>query len=250
VRVFHPANLYEEIDGEAELFLPYDFRELKVAYVSRKASPESLIRLELYRHGSLRDAFGIFSQHRFPGQDTFPIGPSEAIVSDASLDFFRGNRFVRIRTNHPGGARGDLIELGRNVSSLLDGSGSPPPETRALLVPGFVPGTLVFQKKAILGYDALAPGYEAKFSTKEGSGTLLLLPTAEGRTRIPVVERVGSGLPGFERIAAGLYRADLPGKTLWLLESGDHLVGIAGNLRREPAESFLSVMAGKLRDTK
>ena len=29
-RTFGPDNLYEEIDGEAELFLPYGFRELIV----------------------------------------------------------------------------------------------------------------------------------------------------------------------------------------------------------------------------
>src|SRR3990172_21265 len=33
-RTFGPANLYEEIDGEAELFLPYAFRELTVAILT------------------------------------------------------------------------------------------------------------------------------------------------------------------------------------------------------------------------
>jgi hypothetical protein len=249
-RTFRPANLYEEIDGEAELFLPYDFRDLAVAYLSRKSTPGAQLRLELYRHGSPNDAFGIFSQHRFPGQETVPIGPSEAIVSDTSLDFFRGDRFVRIRTSLSGGARGDLIDLGRAVSDLLEGTGAPPPKTGALLVPGFVPGTLVYQKKAILGYDVLAPGYEAKFSTKEASGGLLLLPPREGARPASLAGKVAEGLPGFARIAEGVYRADLANGTLWLLEAGDHLVGIAGNLRREQVDSLFSAMTRKLLDNK
>ncbi|MDA8122652.1 MAG: hypothetical protein M0Z38_08825 [Deltaproteobacteria bacterium] len=249
-RTFRPANLYEEIDGEAELFLPYDFRDLAVAYLSRKSTPGAQLRVELYRHGSPEDAFGIFSQHRFPGQETVPIGPSEAIASDTSLDFFRGDRFVRIRTSHPGGARGDLIDLGRAVSDLLEGTGAPPPETVALLVPGFVPGTLVYQKKAIFGYDVLAPGYEAKFSTKEASGGILLLPPRGDDRTASLAGKLAKALPGFTRIADGFYRAHLSKRTLWLQEAGDRLVGVTGNLGREQAELILSVMAGKHQEIK
>ncbi len=32
-RTFGPDNLYEEIDGEAELFLPYGFQELTVGFL-------------------------------------------------------------------------------------------------------------------------------------------------------------------------------------------------------------------------
>lgn len=244
-RTFRPANLYEEIDGEAELFLPYDFRDLAVAYLSRKSTPGAQLRIELYRHGSPKDAFGIFSQHRFPGQETVRIGPSEAIVSDASLDFFRGDRFVRIRTTLSGGPRGDLIDLGRAVSDLLQGTGAPPPETGVLIVPGFLAGTLVYQKRAIFGYEALAPGYEARFSTKETSGDLLLLPPRGDDRPESLAGKLAQALPGFTRIAEGIYRADLAKRTLWLMEAGDHFVGVAGNLRLEQAELILSVLAGK-----
>lgn len=246
VRTFSPANLYEEIDGEAELFLPYGFRELAVAYLSRNTGTGVQLRLEIYRHGSPRDAFGIYSQHRFPGQETISVGPSEAIVSDASLDFFRGNRFVRIRAASPTAARGDLIELGRAVSGLIEGTGAPPPETGALLVKTFVPGTLVYQKKAILGYDVLAPGYEAKFSAKETTGSLLLLPPRLENASLFSAEAVAGRFPGFARIGTGLYRAEISGGTLWMLESGTHLLGVAGKISREIAEPVLSEMAQNL----
>ncbi len=247
VRVLTAANLYEEIDGEAELYLPYDFLDLKVAYLFRKERADVQLRLELFRHGSPRDAFGIYSQHRFPGQETTPIGPSEAIVSDASLDFFRGDRFVRIRAASPAAARPDLMELGRAVSAILEGTGSIPPEAGALLISGFVPGTLVYQKRAILGYNAFAPGYEAKFSRKEAAGTVILVPTGAGGLPKPSAEAIAGGFPGFGKVAAGLYRIEIAGGTLWLKDSGAHLIGVAGKVSRDLAEPIISEIGDKLK---
>jgi len=246
VRTFSSANLYEEIDGEAELFLPYGFRELAVAYLSGNAGAGAQLRLEIYRHGSPRDAFGIYSQHRFPGQETIPVGPSEAIVSDASLDFFRGDRFVRIRAASPATTRKDIADLAREVSGLLEGTGAPPPEAGSLLVKSFVPGTLVYQKRAVLGNDALAPGFEAKFSTGNASGSLLLLLPRDGDSPAVSSKRIADRIPGIERTSDGLYRAPIPGGMLWLKESGPYLLGVSGKLSRENAEPVLSEMAENL----
>lgn len=245
-RAFPPSELYREIDGEAELFLPFDFRELIVAYLARKSNPDVQIRVELYRHGSPRDAFGIYSQHRFPGQETVPVGPSAAIVSDASLDFFRGERFVRIRTTGSGGGRKDLLELGAAISGLLDGTGDPPPETEALNVPGLVPESVMYQKKAVFGYELLAPGYEAKFSDGPLSGRLLLLPRHPGVGSAASVAGLAGGLPGFAKAGEGLFRADLHGGTLWLREAGNYVVGVEGGFGREQAEPLLRKMAGAI----
>ncbi|HSE15236.1 MAG TPA: DUF6599 family protein, partial [Candidatus Deferrimicrobium sp.] len=83
-RSFGPDNLFEEIDGEAELYLPYGMRHLTVAVLGRAARPGSEVRLELYRMASPRDAYGIWSQYRYPDQEVLRISPSEAIVSDTS----------------------------------------------------------------------------------------------------------------------------------------------------------------------
>jgi len=250
LRVFTAANLYEEIDGEAELYLPYDFLDLRVAYLSRKENSDVQLRLELFRHGSPRDAFGIYSQHRFPGQETIPIGPSEAIVSDASLDFFRGERFVRIRAASPAAARQDLTELGRAVSVLLEGTGSAPPEAGALLIKGFVPGTIVYHKRAILGYNSLAPGYEAKFSRKEAAGTVILIPPGAGGMPKPSAEAIAGGFPGSGKFASGLYRMEISGGTLWLKDSGSHLIGVAGKVSLDVAEPILSEIGDILKSSR
>jgi hypothetical protein len=179
VRSFGPDNLYEEIDGEAELFLPYGMERLTVAILGRAPRPGSEVRLELFRMASPRDAYGIWSQYRYPDQEVLRIPPSEVIVSDTSADFFRGETFVRVRTKPGDGSRSEGVGIASEIVALLPGSGAPPEEATVLEgLPGRIPGTVLYQKRAMLGYECLVPGFEAKFSTDAFSGRFLLLPPA------------------------------------------------------------------------
>ena len=239
-RTFGTENLYEEIDGEAELFLPYGMERLTVAIVGRTSTPGSEVRLELYRMASPRDAYGIWSQHRFPDQELLPLPPCEVVISDTSADFFRGETFVRVRAKPGEWSRKDVVDLASDIVALLPGGGSPPEEARVLDgQPARVSGTVIYQKRSMLGYESLAPGFEARLSPPPARGRLLLLPA--GRERLPALARE---LPGFGEISAALYRADLPSGPLWISPVGNCLAGVtAENLSREEAERHLSALA-------
>jgi len=246
VRTFGPDNLYEEIDGEAELVLPYGMERLTVAVLGRTARPGSEVRLELYRMASPRDAYGIWSQYRYPDQEILRIPPSEAIVSDTSADFFRGETFVRIRSKPGDGSRNDVVGIASEIIALLPGSGSPPEEARALDdLPGRVSGSILYQKRAMLGYECLAPGFEAKFSTASSSGHYLLLPPAadggSGRKA-----RLARELPGYREVNAALSGAQTPSGNVWITSEGGCFLAVAGKISRSLAEPLLSSFARRL----
>lgn len=246
VRTFGPSTLYEEIDGEAELVLPYGMERLTVAVLGRTARPGSEVRLELYRMASPRDAYGIWSQYRYPDQEILRIPPSEAIVSDASADFFRGETFVRVRSKPGDGSRNDGIGIATEIILLLSGSGAPPEEARVLDgLPGRVSGTILYQKRAMLGYECLAPGFEAKFSTASSSGHYLLLPPAAdggaGRKA-----RLARELPGYRKVNAALSGAQIPSGNIWITSEGGCVIAVAGKISLEKAEPLLSSFAGRL----
>lgn len=240
VRAFGPDTLYEEINGEAELYLPYSFRELRVAILAPLGRPAAQARVELYRHGSSRDAYGVYSQYRFPGQRTARIDSSEAILSDSSVDFFRGSVFVRIRSSARETLREELELLGRDLSALLPGSGEFPPEAAALQVPGAVEGPVVFHRRALLGYESLAPGFEARYEDAEFSGKILLIRAEDAGPSTDLVGKLKGVLPGFAPAGGGLHRADLPFGTLWLLSRERYHLGLAGKATRARAEAILS----------
>ena len=246
VRTFGPDNLYEEIDGEAELFLPYGMERLTVAVFGRTARPGSEVRLELYRMASPRDAYGIWSQFRYPDQEVLRIPPSEAIVSDMSADFFRGETFVRIRSKPGDGSRNDGIGIASEIVALLSGSGSPPEEARALDgLPGRVSGSILYQKRAMLGYECLAPGYEAKFSTASSSGHYLLLPPAAGGAAGRKA-RLARELPAYREVNPALFNAQIPSGDLWMTPEGGCVIAVAGKISRDQAEPLLSSFARRL----
>jgi len=241
-RTFGPDNLYEEIDGEAELFLPYGFRELTVGFLRPAGNEKAEVRLEIFRQATPRDAFGVFSRQRFPDQEVADVGAAEAIVSDTSLDFFQGPRFVRIRAASRNAGRGDLERLGREVSALLPGTGDPPPETEALRVPGLVDRSIVFHRRAILGYDVLAPGYEAKYAIPGTSATLVLITPKDAGPDSQFRERLSRSLPGVAPIEKDLVRADLPSGTLWLMSRNGFHFGVAGKITQAKAREILSAL--------
>jgi len=246
VRSFGPDNLYEEIDGEAELFLPYGMERLTVAVLGRTARPGSEVRLELYRMASSRDAYGIWSQYRYPDQEALRIPPSEAVVSDASADFFRGETFVRVRSKPGGGSRNDLVGISTEIVALLAGSGSPPEEALALDgLPGTISGSILYQKRAMLGYECLAPGFEAKFSTATASGHYLFLPPAAdgGSAR---KARLARELPGYREVNATLSAAQIPSGNVWMTSEGGCVIAVAGKILRDKAEPLLSSFARRL----
>jgi hypothetical protein len=238
-RTFDTGNLYEEIDGEAELFLPYGMRRLTVATVVRTGDPAGEVRLELFRMDSPRDAYGIWSQHRYPDQEILRLPSSEAVVSDTTADFFRGDTFVRLRAKPGDRSRRDVTDLAAAVAALLAGSGAAPEEARVLeRLPGTLAGSVIYQKKAMLGYECLAPGFEARSSTRSGGVRLLLIPGGVDR-----LQRMNRELPGFREFSASTYRADLPSGPLWFTRSGSCLVGLAGERTQEEDAPLLAAAA-------
>ncbi len=245
-RSFGPDNVYEEIDGEAELFLPYGLKRLTVAILGRSARPGSEVRLELYRMASPRDAFGIWSQYRYPDQEILRIPPSEAIVSDTSADFFRGETFVRVRPKPGDGSRADGIGLATEIVALLSGSAVLPEEAKVLEnLPGTFSGSILYQKRAMLGYECLAPGFEAKFSTTTSSGHYLLLPPAtdDGAGRRA---RLARELPAYREVNPALSVARIPSGNLWMTSEGGCVLAVAGKIDQGQAEPLLSSFARRL----
>ena len=246
VRTFGPDTLYEEIDGEAELVLPYGMERLTVAVLGRTARPGSEVRLEIYRMASPRDAYGIWSQYRYPDQEILRIPPSEAIVSDTSADVFRGETFVRVRSKPGDGSRNDVVRIASEIVALLPGSGSPPEEVNALDgLPGRVSGTILYQKRAMLGYECLAPGFEAKFSTASSSGHYLLLPPAAGGGAARKA-RLARELPGYREENPTLLNAQTPSGNVWITPEGGCILAVAGKIPRDQAEPLLSSFARRL----
>jgi len=91
--VYDSLNLWEYIDGSAEMYLAYDFEELIVQDFLSEGGKS--LKVEIYRHADPLDAFGIYSMYRDPSADFFRIG-NEAFADDYCLHMWKGSFYVHI----------------------------------------------------------------------------------------------------------------------------------------------------------
>jgi len=115
--VYTPGNLWDVIDGAAELYLSYGFVDLSIAEYQKPQVAG--IRVELYRHKSSPDAFGIYSAERNPEYRFLEIG-TEGYAEEGVLNFLSGVYYVKISTYQKGeAARAAMLSIGQEVERHL-----------------------------------------------------------------------------------------------------------------------------------
>jgi hypothetical protein len=120
--VYDRKTLYDYLDGGAEVYLAFDYREVFVRKFSDSSKNE--ISLDVYDMGSSQEAFGIFSCDR---QD-----PAVGIGQDSEyglglLRFWQGRYFVSITVSgDEAKAEKAVLELGKSVAPKLGPAGALP----------------------------------------------------------------------------------------------------------------------------
>ncbi|MCX8118998.1 MAG: hypothetical protein N3G78_13850 [Desulfobacterota bacterium] len=164
VQIFEPARLYEYIDGAADLYLTYEFEELKVAEYENDRKARVVI--DLYRHKSPLYAFGIYSQERLPKAEYLQIG-LEAYYERGFLNFLQGPYYVKLSSINTGGEdREVLITFAKKMASLLGPKGSFPPILSVFPGEGKERYSEKFFPKNFLGYPFFQKAFSAEYRSQ------------------------------------------------------------------------------------
>jgi hypothetical protein len=97
---FTPANLYDKIDGKAELYLSAGFVQLRCQRFALKDAPDQWLEWFVYEMGGQPQAFSVFSlQRRTEGQ---PLSLAEfAYQTKNALYFVSGSNYVEAIASSP-----------------------------------------------------------------------------------------------------------------------------------------------------
>lgn len=159
---FFPENLYEYIDGAAESYLSYDFEELLVVQLKKKAT-EATLTVEIYDMGSPVNAFGIFSAERYPENKAVPVGDLGYLEEEA-LNFVAGRYYVKLLGFGLGeGTASALAAYGQKLAGAVTEKRAMPSLLRAFPQEGLVAQSEKYVKKNFLGYEFLHDGYVASY---------------------------------------------------------------------------------------
>ena len=197
--LFVRDTLFEHIDGEAELFMPYGFDLLATATYVSASDPEVWLVADVYRMGSRLDAFGIYSNYRRGREELIDVG-AEGFILPSQLMFYQDRYFVRLQvTGATSLPRSDFLACGRAIGQRLPDPEGRPPEVEMLRIPAVVPGSERYYARSLLGYaffrrgllaEALEEGKRIRVfvvleADGEGAGKVLALYrshlAAEGR---------------------------------------------------------------------
>ena len=177
IQTFVPKTLFEYINGAADLYLSYDFEELKVAeYLNEK---KASVTVEIYRHATPTHAFGIYSQERLPGTNFLDIGV-QGYVEENLLNFLMGTYYVKINSFNTGAEdREVLLTFAKKVANLLGEKGSLPSLLATFPLEGKVKNSEKFVSKKFLGYPFLHSAFTADYEVSGEKFKLFLIESGD-----------------------------------------------------------------------
>jgi len=161
VETFSPETLFEYIDGGADIYLRYDFEELKVA--EYQGDKKASVTVEIYRHRTSNHAFGIYSQERLASAEFLRIG-TQGYRDKDFLNFLEGPYYVKINAfKVEPEDRDALTVFARKVAESLDETGSFPSILSSFPEEGKKKNSETFIAKNFLGYPFLHSSFTAEY---------------------------------------------------------------------------------------
>ena len=93
-QTYYPENLFEYINGAAEIYLSYGFKELIVAEY-KKSDTSDTVAVEIYDMGNHKNSFGIYSAERYPDNEFVSVG-TQGYVEEGTLNFLVGRYYIKL----------------------------------------------------------------------------------------------------------------------------------------------------------
>jgi hypothetical protein len=161
VTLYDRDNLFERINGESELYVPYGFDRLASARYASAKEPQTGFDADVYRMGSLLDAFGIYANYRKREDAEVKIGAG-GTLSESQLFFYQDRYLVRLQATGPKPPEQDaFLACARAIARNLPAGTGRPRELELFAVPAVVPKSERYNASSLLGYDFFRRGLMA-----------------------------------------------------------------------------------------
>lgn len=141
IKTYNKATLFDYINGGAELYFAYDFREVATA---RYTDGKAIVNIDIYDMSNPESAFGIYSLNRYKDANYVDIG-NEGILTDANLDFWKGRYFCKVYCSDTSESYVSIVKrIANEISSRVLDKGVKPLVVSALPQTGLIKGTEKF----------------------------------------------------------------------------------------------------------
>ena len=247
---YQPESLFEYINGAAEIYLAYDFKELIVGLYKIKDGEAELV-VEIYDMGSTENAFGIYGAERFPDNIFIPVG-IQGYIEEDSLNFFAGRYYVKMLCFSGGEhVKKYLMDFSGSVASRIGDSGGFPSLAAAFPLDGKIANSEKFSLRNFLGYSFLRNGFMAGYGLEEMEFDCFIIRAetgeeAEGMLNQLLEKKKDAPL---ERTKAGIHYVDKYYHNVYMAVVDNHVCGVIKIKpgKEKVGENYLELLKEALR---
>ncbi len=233
VEPYGSQNLYEKINGLAELFLSYDVIGLTFASFAASADADVVIDVHVYDMGTPTHAFGVFSVERSADEPPVDIGRA-GYRSDANFYVWKGQYYVKVIASDATDtlARASRMLAEKLTRSLVD-SGQGVWGRRVMPRANQEPRSLRYFQVDAMGLDFMRNTYTARYR-KGGTVVEAFLSrrdSAETAQRVVAeyakhAQKYGKGVERLETAGVKLLRCDMGGAFDVVFRKGRLVAGV------------------------
>jgi hypothetical protein len=176
---FYRSDLYEYIDGGAEIYHQYGLAAL--AHQEYRAG-DTDVTVDIYDMSEPLRAFGIYAAERSPGYHFIAIG-AEGYSNEGMLNFLQGAYYVKLLGFSDSGKSAAVLEdAARSISRKIGGGRTVPQVIDWLPAGGLVDRSQKYVIKEPIGHECLSPAATAVYRVGDQETTLLvsLAPQPQG----------------------------------------------------------------------
>lgn len=160
---YSPDNLFEYINGQAELYLDYEFKELYTVHFMYRGREDETLTVDVYDLGTSLNAWGLYSILRRPGYRFQQIGEAEAVVATYLVRFAKDTKLVQVSTpTKAEHIRKDMVKMATLIAEKIPTS-APLKELSLLPTKGQIEHTIKYLVKGYLGQTFLPPVLDASY---------------------------------------------------------------------------------------
>lgn len=177
IRSYDENSLWEYIDGDAEIYLIYEFREAASTYYTKD---ETELTIDLYRFVNPLHAYGLYSRLRPENGEIIRLG-AEGFTSPMLLNFTKGEFVVRIfGYDESMETEMLMLNLAEKVEKLLPGEAAKPKEFAIFPDSGKITNTDDFYSELFLGQKFLTEVFSFDYQVGEDTVTLFMAHDSTG----------------------------------------------------------------------
>jgi hypothetical protein len=166
---YGPDNLYEYMDGAADIFVLYGVRSLLHLDLKAKAAE---ISVDVFDMGSPENAFAIYAAERSPDFHFLAIG-AEGYQYEGMLNFLQDRYYVKL-LGFGNGADANLETLARTLSARIGTNPGFPALLSRLPAENRKPHSEQYMPSDPLGHPFLGPAYIVGYKSGEQESKLLV----------------------------------------------------------------------------